>query len=318
MNKRQVGPTVAKSHAEGRVEASLRVLTRLWIAGATGCVRRTGAPRPIARLCRGGVVSPHDVESLRASLGAGLHFDPMPVPGTPDRAAVAALLRATALALVGRVEAPCTAPQVSLLAAERTIEELGLADAPGAAHDADRHARLLALERMGLVRLRFLDLAPSVAVAAPCARLVAHDEDLGDELTNDPESADLAWADAWEDEGDVITAEIDAVRQRMRLGQWEVAERLLVGLRDRRLDNPHVLSLLALARVGDPRRVDAERVADARRWALLARQLGSADPEAAQALEAAWQRIEHAEARLADRALPPTRVEPVERRRSVS
>lgn len=295
------------------VSSSVQVLTRLWLSGATGLVRGPTPGSEPVRIARGGLVEPGDSARLRALIWqGGLQFSPYPVPGPSDRSVLARLLAHVALGLVG-TPARAVGPrvEVTLLAAGLRVAELELLEEipPEASFVTPLTHGVVALERLGLLKIH--RAAPGADAARPSGpRPAGGDEHvpvLGGEAVSE-EELDPALLAALEERDEELEVGLATARALLARGQWEMAERALLRLRDHRLDDARVLALLALAKLGDATRVRPAVLADALRWTELAEQLGAPDPDTLALVEAARRALTHAEGVLAareDRA-PPT------------
>lgn len=302
-----------RREANTYASSAVQVLTRLWLSGATGLVRgATPGVEPV-RIARGGLVDPGDAARLRALIWqGGLQFSPYPVPGPSDRSVLARLLAHVALGLVGtpaRAVGPVV--EVLLLAPGARVAELELLEVipAEAAFATPLTQGVVALERLGLLKIH--RAAHATDVARPSApRHAGGDEHVpvrGGDVVVEAE-LDASLLAALEDRDEELEVGLATARALLARGQWEMAERALLRLRDHRLDDARVLALLALAKLGDATRLRPGVLADALRWTELAEQLGAPDRDTVQLIEAARRSLAHAEGVLAARAdrAPPT------------
>ncbi|MDP2316940.1 MAG: hypothetical protein Q8P41_28870 [Pseudomonadota bacterium] len=290
-------------------------------------LRWPGGEQRGIRVCRGGIVNAADSQPLRGALRAPrVQFDPSAVPGPTDRRAVARCILAEALRLVGESAPEGEFDEFTLLAPAALLDELGLHPTLRWPFDEELDLdqfeprrilalRIQALACLGLARVRTVAPPPPetrfqpVSVAPmpcapppmPAAPPPAPSVDPLEGWSLDPDL--LATQDG---EDDRLDDQLQLALQHVQRERWDAAEQLLAELRNRRLDNPRVLALLALARVGDLARVTTERVTDARRWIHLAQALGSDAADTDRVLDRARARVEEAERELDVAAVVPS------------
>lgn len=238
-----------------RASPGLLALARLWLSQATGLVRgRTGEPVPIRR---GGVVSVASIDALRTLVRDGhLHLHHYPVSGDQDRAAVSRLLVELALressgSASGEVlDAQAVAPLAAL-------EALGVRVQTPAPLRVVHDVTAVAAEHLGLMRVK----RPSRP--APLGRAPRTDEFVID--------LDRAYD---RKEAESFEAELARAQAFVETGAYAEAGRLLVRLRDRRMDEPRVLYLLVEARLGAQPNPDHAALGEIKAWLQMANLLG--------------------------------------------
>lgn len=281
-----------------RPAPGLATLARLWVSRATGLV--TGAePGAQVRLSRGGLVDAADLFVLsRLIHGGPVHFTLSSVAGTPDRTSVARLLVNTAVRSSPGPTPTARTVELQPLVALTVLEELGLhivARDAGGRLSVLADDVFLAAEALRLVRAAGRPRVPTNPGfdAAPPPEPTTTSTDPEFDFNVLPlgaadlsvELVDPTTANAEVDDG------LRCARAHLAAGDHAAADRTLVRLRDRRVDEPNVLYLLICTKLqADP--VPEPRVlSELRRWFRLADLLGGGDDREAAA--EALARIEH-------------------------
>lgn len=297
---------------------ALRILASVWARRASGALHLgpAGSPSLVLSFADGGLVRVEDEPMLGTALvQPDVRFVEGPADGSGHRKLVARRLGLAALQ-----GAPLTwqpgrrAPSLTLLVPLDILEEMALypdfrwrvgADGAVPTGAAAVAAQAHALQALGWAEVTIPEVTPARATslpprvasqprqAAPArrrppSRPEAHFEEeflpghLGPDEDSHPISLDgFVLHDEEEDE---LRAGVVAARALLRAGQWAEATLRLTALRDTRLDNPLVIALLARARLGDVAAASPEAIAEAERWAALARGLATGTAEVEEAL----------------------------------
>lgn len=289
--------------------AALRLLAWIWASRSSGVLHVEDTTEACSVSFRdGGLARAEDEAKVGRSLEHGrLRF----VPGGGGaglRRPVARVLGTAALR-GAPTEWPegRPAPSLTLLAPIAVLEEIGLypdfrwrlrtdgvfAIPTGTVALA---AQVHALETLGWARVtapasRTPSLSPQARPrlqSQPEAHLEedlfsgALDPDAGHE--DDTDTLSLEGFHLHDEEDHDVRARVAGAEALLAAGRWAEAERQLGALRDTRLDDPLVAALLARARLGDVATASPGALAEAERWAALARGLSTGTTEVEEAL----------------------------------